>query len=71
MRLKFAIQVQLDFRYQEGSSPIGLAVRPEIAEQIRHGCRPQKLSRAERHPAYGSQLLLELAGHACINRQVS
>lgn len=36
---EFAVQVQLDFGESAGSLPVGLALLPEIAEEIGHGRR--------------------------------
>ena len=50
--------------------PVGLADRPEIAEQIGHRGRLEEFGRSQRQAAHGAHLLLELAGTAGIERQV-
>src|SRR5919205_51971 len=63
-RLGLAVEVQLDVGEGGGRAPVGLALGPEVAEEVRHRRRAQKLGRAEREVADGAQLLLELAGYA-------
>ena len=48
----------------------GVPVVPEIAEKIGHRGRLQQIGRAERQPADGAQLLLELAGATGVERQM-
>src|SRR5579885_1594 len=69
-RDRFAIEMQFDMRIRVGGSPVGFAMLPEIAKQIRHCRRAKLLCRAEWQATDGPQLLLKLAGDAGINRQM-
>ncbi len=57
-----AVEMQLDVGEGARGVPIGLAVGPEIAEQICHRGGSQLLGRSQGQSADGAMLLLELAG---------
>ena len=57
-------------RVRQRRRPIRLALLPHIAQQIRHRRRLAQIRGPERQPAHRPQLLLELARHTRINRQM-
>ena len=68
---EFSVKVQFYVGHREGSGPIGLAVRPEVAEEVCHGRRAEELRGPDRQVAYGPQLLFELACDARVEGQVA
>ena len=70
-RRRFPVEMQLDVRHGQRRGPIGLAVLPEVAQQVGHGRRPQQFGGAQRQPADGPHLLLELAGHGGVDGEVA
>ncbi len=67
----FPVQVELHVGKRARGLPVGLARGPEVTEQVRHDGRPELVGRAERQTAHGAELLLELARHAGLDRQVA
>ena len=55
----------------EGGGPVGFTLRPDVAEEVGHCGGRAKGSGAERQAADGSDLLLELAGDAGVQREVA
>ncbi len=70
-RLAFAIQVQLDIGQGAGLPPRRFPSGPEIAQQVNHRGGAQLLRRSQRQATNRTDLLLELASHVSIDRQVS
>src|SRR5215510_4858436 len=68
---EFAVEVKFHVREGAGGTPVGLAISPEVAEQIRHGGGTEQFGRAQRQTAHGAQLLLELTGHASIDGEMA
>ena len=66
-----AVEVKLDAGVgPECGVPAGLAVGPEVAQQVDHGRGHDQVGRAQRQTAEGAHLLLELAGDAGLDRQM-
>src|SRR5258705_293029 len=63
--------MQLDVGESQGRHPIWLTWFPKVTQEVGHGGRLELLGRAEREAADGAELLLELAGAAGIERQMS
>ena len=55
----------------QGGRPVGLALGPQIPEQVGHGCGRTQLRGAKREAADRAHLLLELACDAGIDREVA
>ena len=70
-RLGLAVEVQLDVWERAQRGPVGLARRPQVAQQVHHRRRRELARRAERQAAHRAHLLLELAGHARVEREVT
>src|SRR4051812_38092807 len=71
VRVAFAVEVELDVGKGARRGPVGLAGLPEVAEQVGHRRGAELLRGAERQPADGTQLLLELAGQAGIDGEMA
>ena len=56
--LGLAVKVEFYVRDLNCSRPIWFAVRPGIAKEVRHRCRPVEFGRPERQPANRPKLLL-------------
>src|SRR5215210_9122399 len=70
-RRGLAVEVELDLGKAAGGGPIGLAVLPEVAQEVRHGGGAQELGRAQGEAGDGPELLLELAGDAGVEGEVA
>ena len=70
-RIGFAIQVQFQFRQRERRQPVGLAVPPDVAQQIRHGRGTQHFRATQWQPADRANLLLKLTGNAGVDGQMT
>ena len=62
--------MQLDLGNARAPRPIGLAVGPDVAQQIGHRRRPHLPRRSQGQAADRTHLLLELARHAGVEREV-
>ena len=70
--IKLAVQMKLYRRVAKKRVPVRLtSVSPQITEKIYHNDGHEQLGRAEWEPANGAQLLLKLAGQACVKREMS
>src|SRR5262245_26170354 len=69
--LGLAVEMKFDERIFQCGSPVWLAVRPKMAEEICHSRRLALFGRAKRQAAHSTHLLLELAGDASIDGEVS
>ena len=69
-RLGLAVEVKLDVRQRERRGPVGFAAAPTgrpAGSPSRRGAEPCV---PQRQPAHRAQLLLELAGHARVEREM-
>ena len=70
-RLGLAVEMEFHVWIGEGGGPVGFTLRPDVAEEVGHCGGRAKGSGAERQAADGSDLLLELAGDAGVQREVA
>ena len=73
-RRLLAVKMQRDTRIDcQGSVPARLATgeTPQVTQEIDHCRRHDQVGRAQRQSAQGAHLLLELAGDAGFDRQMS
>ena len=67
----FPVEVKFDLWDLENSLPVGLAIAPKVSQEICHGSRSCLDRCAKRHSAHRPNLLLKLARHKSINRQMT
>ena len=68
---ELAVKMKLNVRYCGCARPVWFAVRPEVAQQIRHRRWSQLFHVAQRQPAYTAKLLFKLAGDIGVYRKVA
>ena len=69
--LRLAVKMELCARFGKNQPPVRFAPLPQMTEQIPHHDRSKQGVRAQRKPADGPQLLLELARDARIEGVVA
>src|SRR6185312_3242250 len=69
----FGFTVQMQFYVRSGTRfrPVGFAFSPKIAQQVSHGRWRELHYRSKTQTADRSQLLLELARHICVEREMT
>jgi hypothetical protein len=68
--MRLSVQMQFYVREARGRRPVRLATEPQLSEQVGHRRRTKQVRRSERQSSDGADLLLELAGHRGIEREV-